>query len=336
MWRQILREAYAAHPMLVRFAAACAVFAVVTAAAGLVDARTITGAPAWNKPFKFFVSAGIYAATFAWYLALVDDGPRGARPDRRVRIGVLAGHGIVVALTIELVLIAMQAWRGVPSHFNRTTPFDSVVFDVMGLAIFALSALHVVLIIVLLRTRGAGRPLVSAARWGAAIAFVGLVVGGLMVRPSTEQSAALRLADGRGVQGAHTVGVPDGGPGLPLVNWSTEGGDRRAPHFVGLHAMQALPLVVLLAPARWPTAAVLTAARVSGVAYAVMTIAMIVQAAQARPVLRPGLLIGGILGAAVIGWIAMMAALARSRRRDEAGSSGTSRSIDCDRRGGAA
>ena len=42
MWRQILREAYAAHPMLVRFAAACAVFAVVTAAAGLVDARTIT------------------------------------------------------------------------------------------------------------------------------------------------------------------------------------------------------------------------------------------------------------------------------------------------------
>ena len=99
--------------------------------------------------------------------------------------------------------------------------------------------------------------------------------------------------------------------------------------------MQALPLVVLPAPARWPTAAVLTAVRVSAVPYAVMTIAMIVQAAQARPVLRPGLLIGGILGATVIGWIAMMTTLARSRRRDDAGSSATVRSMVCERGGGA-
>jgi hypothetical protein len=311
MWRQILRDAYAAHPLLIRFAAACAVFAAVTAAAGLLDARTITGAPAWNKPFKFFVSAGIYAATFAWYLALVNDGPRRDRPGRHVRIGVLAGHGIVVALTIELVLISMQAWRGVSSHFNRTTTFDGVVFDVMGGAIFALSVLHAVLIVVLLRTRGAGRPLVSAARWGAAITFVGLAVGGLMVAPSSAQLAALQRHDGRGVQGAHTVGVPDGGPGLPLVNWSTEGGDRRAPHFVGLHAMQAVPLVALLAPARWPMHAVLTAVRVSGTAYAMLTIVMIVQATQARPVIRPGMLLGGILVATAVGWIAAMIGLAR-------------------------
>lgn len=317
MWRQILREADTAHPLLVRFSAACGVFAALTAAAGLVDPRTITGAPAWNKPFKF--SAGIYAATFAWYLALVNDGPRRDRPARHVRIGVLAGHGIVVALTIELVLISMQAWRGVSSHFNRATTFDSVVFDVMGAAIFALSVLHAVLIIVLLRTRAAGRPLVSAARWGAAIALVGLAVGGLMVAPSSAQMAALRRDDGRGVQGAHTVGVPDGGPGLPLVNWSTEGGDRRAPHFVGLHAMQAVPLAVLLAPARWPIHAVPTAVRVSGMAYAVLTIVMIVQATQARPVIRPGLLLGGVLAATVLGWAAMMVRLGRDAHERRAG-----------------
>ena len=75
-------------------------------------------------------------------------------------------------------------------------------------------------------------------RLGVAIFLLASVEGGLII-----------------VNNAHTVGAPDGGPGLPFVNWSTTAGDLRIAHFFGMHAMQALPLLGFLldkagAPAR--------------------------------------------------------------------------------------
>jgi hypothetical protein len=306
MWSPILRDAMAGHRALAIFAMACVPCALAAALMGVVDDRLITGAPAWNKPLKFFVSVGIYSLTFAWYL-----GQWRVETGRLPHWSFWLGTGVWVALLVELVLISTQAIRGVTSHFNVGTPFDAVVFNVMGMMILGLSMLHAILWVLLLGTRWANRPKLSALRWGAGLTLMGLAIGPLMVRPSAEQVAMLRAGTGS-ISGGHAVGVADGGPGLPLVNWSTEAGDRRVSHFVGLHAMQVLPAVVLIAPVAWSAATVLLAVRATGVTWGTLVALLMLQAQQARPLLRPGATLAFAFAVTVGAWVVAMF-VARSR-----------------------
>ena len=78
------------------------------------------------------------------------------------------------------------------------------------------------------------------------ITIVGAMTGGLMTQPTRAQIDNARAGHRMTVAGAHTVGAPDGGPGLPGTGWSREHGDLRVAHFLGLHALQMLPLAAFL------------------------------------------------------------------------------------------
>jgi len=212
--------------------------ALIPALAGLwLDPRLITGAPAWLKPAKFAVSTAIYALTLAWIFTYL---PAWVRTRRVV------GRGSAAILIFEVGAIYLQAWRGTTSHFNVATPVDAALFMTMGLAIVIQTVGAVVVAVALWRQPFADAARGWALRLGLTVTIVGASTGGLMTTPRDSQIAEARATHHILVSGSHTVGAPDGGPGLPGTGWSRRHGDIRVAHFVGLHAIQVLPVVAWL------------------------------------------------------------------------------------------
>jgi len=202
----------------------------------LLDPTIITGAPAWLKPAKFATSIAIYCLTLAWIFTWLPGW---------VRLRRYVGWATALALVTEMVIIGLQAGRGTTSHFNIATPFDGALWQIMGAVIVAQTVTTVAVAMALWRERFADRALGWALRLGMTLTIVGAFSGGLMARPTTQQLTAAAAGTPMTILGAHTVGAPDGGPGLPGTGWSISHGDLRIAHFAGLHAMQILPLIAL-------------------------------------------------------------------------------------------
>jgi len=228
----LLRRAWTTNgPLTILGVAMILVF--VTALAGiLLDRRIITGAPAWLKPAKFALSVSVYCFTFVWLLGFVKTGPRLAR---------FAANVTVASFIVEMTVILAQAARGTTSHFNLTTPLNAFLWFTMGGFIVVVWTMNLLLAILLIVERVPDRPFAWSLRLGLLISLVGMAAGFLMVRPTPEQKQNMTTTGRPDIVGAHSVGIADGGPGLPIVGWSTVGGDLRVGHFVGLHAMQVLP-----------------------------------------------------------------------------------------------
>ncbi len=271
--------------------------AVVFGAAMVVDARLIEGAPAWLKPLKFAVSTAIYSATLAWMFRSLPEWPRLTR-----RVGLTTA----VVFVIEVAIVALQAARGVTSHFNTGTLWDGALFSVMGLAIAVQTVAAIAVAVAFWRHTFTDRALGWALRLGMTLAVAGASVGGMMTQPTTAQLAQARETGEMPRSGAHTVGAPDGGPGLPGTGWSRAHGDLRAPHFVGLHAMQVLPFAVLVLARRRREAARVRLAVGAGVSYAALFLILLAQAMLGQPVAAPT----GAVAAALTVWIVSTVAFA--------------------------
>jgi hypothetical protein len=282
------------HRGLYSFAITMAVLTPVLAVLSVVDDRVLLGAPLWFKPLKFAISLALYAATLAWMLGQL-----------RERALQRAGWIVTVAAGVEMAIIVGQAAVGHRSHYNVDTPLSAALWYTMGATIVVLWLATLAVALRFLRAPGRDRPrpdrtATTAIRLGLAVALVGLAEGFLMA-----------------TAGAHTVGAPDGGPGLAFLGWSTIGGDLRIAHFVGMHALQALPLLAaaLGTTRRLGEAARLGLVRTAAAAYTGLVVLLTWQALRAQPLLAPDAVTLGALAALVLGTaVAVVGVLVAARR----------------------
>jgi len=276
----------------------------------LVDPRIVTGAPAWLKPAKFAISIAVYGATLIWLLRYLQDRP--------ILVRVISWIA-AIGFTIEMALIALQVVRGTTSHFNMATPFDAMVFRIMGGVIIGMWLLTLFVAILLFRRQFAAPAIVWGVRLGLVAALLGMAVAFLMPQPSPAQRAAVAATGSSPTLGAHSVGVEDGGPGLPVVGWSTTGGDLRVAHSVGLHGMQAGPiagwLLASFAPGWLSTRGRGRLAIIAGFAWIGLTFLLLWQALRGQSLIAPdGLTLVAAFGGLLIMFAVALAVLAGERK----------------------
>jgi hypothetical protein len=179
------------------------------------------------------------------------------------------------------------------------------MFSVMGLAIVVQTLTTIAVAVALWRQNFSDQAVGWALRLGMSITIIGAMSGGLMTRPTEAQLESVRAGRRMTVSGAHTVGAPDGGPGLPVTGWSREHGDLRVAHFLGLHALQALPLLTF-AFARRGWSEVRRVRTTFAIAWSCVTVfgLLMWQAFRAQSITRPDV----ITVTAIALWVLMTAA----------------------------
>ncbi len=248
------------QPVLFYFGLANLLAVFLMAGFAWFDHRELLGENVWKKPIKFALTTWILAWTFVVLFSL--------HPN--IKLFNKVAWWVIVLLGIEVVLISVQAARGVRSHFNQATWYDGMIFSVMGLAI----TIHTVVVAVaawqFFKWNGEGT--VSAATlWGIRLGLVFFVLFSL-----EGFAMASRLA--------HTVGAADGGRGLALFNWSRTAGDLRVAHFFGIHAVQVLPIAGLLL-GRFLPAPSLAITILFSATYGLFSLHLFIQAMRGKPFL---------------------------------------------------
>lgn len=198
-----------------------------------LDERILNGINIWFKPLKFQLSLIMTLGTAILLLPLLDEQRRASL---LVRLGAFAMSFCAVA---EIAYITLQSARGRGSHFNFATDVERIAYIIMGIGAVTIVAGAFAIGLAIWLSRPFGKQ--TGLSVGAAL---GLMLGAVLTF-----ATAVPLGGGElpGQVGHWIGGDRSDASGLPFFGWSTTGGDLRVAHFFGMHTMQTLPLLGLLA-----------------------------------------------------------------------------------------
>jgi hypothetical protein len=234
----------------------------------LVTGWTWIGPVSLRKAATFGLSFGLTAASLAWATSFL------RLPARGLVLGVF-----LVTSVVETALISMQAWRGVPSHFNFQTPFDSAVSTTLALGGGVIVVVGIVCTVAAFAGAGALAPSMAlAVRTGLVVLLVAFATGAVMVARGVTESRS----------GAAQLAYDTAGSLKPL-------------HAVAMHAVLVIPaLAWLLAHTAWAEERRLRLVVVAVAADAVLTAVIGYEAFAGIPPLAPPLGLGVLTAAAVL------------------------------------
>ena len=200
------------------FGLICLIASIIFFALTKITNVEVMGVNAWYKPFKFALSTVFYAWAMAWFCYYL---PLSFNLK-------LFNWTVIILLGFEIAYIAFQAGRGQLSHFNISTGLYVTLYSLMGIAA-TIVTLYTAYVGILFCTNAFPHlPIyyVWSIRLGIFIFVIFALEGFVM-----------------GSKMTHTIGGPDGNHGISILNWSKKFGDPRVAHFIGMHALQVLPLV---------------------------------------------------------------------------------------------
>ena len=216
--KNFLETLYLRNEALTIFGAICLLAAIVFFILSRTTGIEVAGVNAWYKPMKFALSTLLFSWAMAWYSQYF-----GALTNLKAY-----NWGVILLLGFEVVYIAWQAGRGQLSHYNQSTPFYGFMFSMMALAATVVTLWTAYIGLLFFKNDFPELP--DYYRWGIRLGIVIFVIFSL-------EGFVM------GSRLSHTIGGPDGNHGIPFLNWSNKYGDLRIAHFIGMHALQVLPIL---------------------------------------------------------------------------------------------
>jgi len=256
----------------------------------LVTGGSWTGPVSLRKAATFGLSFGLTLISVAWVAHLVPLAGRAAN--------VLLAT-FTASCVVETSLVSMQAWRGVPSHFNFQTGFDTAVSMTLAAGGFVIIVTIIGMTLAAFRAGGRQTP---AMRLAVAFGFVTLVV-----------------ALGIGAAMIATGSVAARGPN-PSIAYETAGFLKPA-HAVTMHAILVIPgLAWLLSFTRWGENHQTNIVRLGIVGYAILSVVVIVESfTHTPPLTAPPLAMAvsglGLAALAAAGGLGLFGVLRRPSAR---------------------